>query len=273
MDERSSLRVVVRGTGDVGSAVAHRLVRAGHIVVIHEPSPPSATRRGMAFTDAFFDGHAVLEGVRAVRVDKPRELSRLLSAVDVIALVTMDLAATIELARPDVLVDARLRKRISPEVQRGLAPLTVGLGPRFVAGETTDLVVETSWEALGRVVTAGRALPLAGEPRSIGGFGRERYVSAPVGGVFRTTLQIGDRVQTGDVIADIDATPLAAPLSGVLRGLTRHGVSVPPGTKVIEIDPRASSPVVHGIGERPARIADGVLAAINGWTASRRRPV
>ena len=43
----------------------------------------------------------------------------------------------------------------------GLAPLTIGLGPNFVAGETIDIVVETSWEQLGHVVTRGSALPLA----------------------------------------------------------------------------------------------------------------
>jgi xanthine dehydrogenase accessory factor len=58
-------RVLVRGAGDVGSAVAHRLFGAGYGVVVHEEPEPTATRRGMAFADAAFDGHAVLAGVRA----------------------------------------------------------------------------------------------------------------------------------------------------------------------------------------------------------------
>jgi hypothetical protein len=49
-------------------------------------------------------------------------------------------------------------------------------GPNFEAGVTTDVVVETSWEQLGRVLTDGLALPLRGEPRTIGGHGRDRYV-------------------------------------------------------------------------------------------------
>ena len=128
MRERPPLRVVVRGTGDVGSAVAHRLFLAGHVVVIHEAPQPTATRRGMAFADAVFDGHAVLEGVRAVGVNDLRDLSSMLPARAVIPVVIIDLAETLKVLRPEVLVDARMRKRASPEVQLGLAPLTIGSG-------------------------------------------------------------------------------------------------------------------------------------------------
>lgn len=270
MGKRSPLRVVVRGAGDVGSTVAHRLFLAGHVVTIHESPQPTATRRGMAFADAVFDGQAMLEGVRAVRVDDLSDLSSVLAARTVVPVIINDFAETLEVVRPEVLADARMRKRVSPEVQRGLAPLTIGLGPGFVAGETTDLVVDTSWEALGRVVTSGSALPLAGEPRPIGGISRERYVYAPVGGTFHTRRRIGDEVRAGEVIAQIESTPLAAPLAGIIRGLTHDGVPVSVGTKVIEIDPRAVEPVVRGIGERPGRIADGVLGAIERWLQTHK---
>src|SRR5262249_40442806 len=137
-----------------------------------------------------------------------------------------------------------------------------GLGPNFVAGETTDLVVETSWEELGRVVARGGALPLRGEPREIAGHARARYVYAPVAGTLRASRVIGPAVEAGGLLAPIEATPLTAPLDGILSGLTRDGVPVRMGTKVIEIDPRGDSAVVHGIAERPARIADGVVLAI-----------
>ena len=270
MSETRPLRVLVRGTGDVGSAVAHRLFLAGHVVAIHESPEPTATRRGMAFADAVFDGFTVLQGVRAVRTDDVQELDSILSTRIVIPVSIIDLAQTLEVVHPEVLVDARMRKRLSAEVQRRLAPLTVGLGPGFVAGETTDLVVETSWEALGHIVTSGSALPFAGEPRPIGGFRRERYVYAPVGGAFRTRCRIGDRVRAGEVIAQIETTSLAAPLAGIIRGLTHDGVPVSVGTKVIEIDPRADTPMVQGIGERPARIAAGVLEAIQMWRETHK---
>jgi xanthine dehydrogenase accessory factor len=222
----------------------------------------------MAFADAVFDGQAALDDVRGVRIDDPPELSRCLLARATIPVVMLDFATILELVHPDVLVDARMRKRARPEIQRELASLTVGLGPGFVAGVTTDLVVETSWEALGHVIAIGSPLALAGEPRPIAGYGRERYVYAPISGVFRTTFHIGDRVKAGEVLARIGTPLLAAPLAGAIRGLTRDAVTVSIGTKIIEVDPRDQA-ITSGIGERPARIADGVARAIRMWENAR----
>ncbi len=51
-------------------------------------------------------------------------------------------------------------------------------------------------------------------------------------------------------------------MSGAIRGLVRDGVTVPAGTKLAEIDPRGENAQIAGIGERPAKIAAGVLRAI-----------
>jgi xanthine dehydrogenase accessory factor len=110
---------------------------------------------------------------------------------------------------------------------------------------------------------------VAGEPREIEGHARDRYVYAPCDGVFRTKARIGEEVRQGREVAEIGVTVLTAPLDGVLRGLTRRGVPVTTRTKVIEVDPRGAGAEVRGIGERPRRIADGVLAAIRDWD---RRP-
>lgn len=262
------IRVLIRGTNDVASAVAHRLFTGGHAVVLQGGPQPSVTRRGMAFADAVWDGRAVLAGVTAARVDDLADLAPLLTVHEVIPVVITELPAVLAAVRPDVLVDARMRKRARPESRRGMVPLTVGLGPNFVAGETVDLAVETAWgEDLGRVVARGPTFPLEGEPRPLAGHGRDRYVYAPAAGVFRTRCRIGDAVRAGDVIAHLDGAPLHAPLGGALRGLTRDGVPVAAGTKVIEVDPRGPDAAVTGIGERPGRIADGVLRALAAWRA------
>jgi xanthine dehydrogenase accessory factor len=264
--------VLVRGANDVASAVAHRLFTAGYAVVLHEEAEPTAARRGMAFADAVFDGSAELEGVTAVRVDGPASAVRLLRDREAVPLAVGDLAALVAAVRPHVLVDAWMRKRAVPEDQRGLAPLVVGLGPNFVAGGNVDLAVETSWADLGRLVEHGPTLPLAGEPRPIAGVGRERYVYAPRAGLFRTARKVGDPVRAGDAVAAIGDETVEAPIDGVLRGLTRDGVRVAAGTKVVEVDPRgAEGAALRGIGERPGRIADAVLHAIRAFEASRRQ--
>jgi xanthine dehydrogenase accessory factor len=257
---RAVLRVLIRGSGDVGSAVAHLLAREGHEVVIHDVALPAAPRRGMAFADAIFDGSCDLEGVRARRIDDVDGLRA--GGADVLV-TTVELGDALAAVVPDVLVDARMRKRAQPESQRGLARLTIGLGPNFVAGETTDLAIETQWgDDLGTVVSEGPTKALGGEPRSFEGHARDRFVYAPAAGVMRTEAQIAQRVIAGELVATIGDEELRAPLDGILRGLVHDGVPVDVGAKVVEVDPRGDLEKVFGIGPRPRRIAEGVLEAM-----------
>lgn len=266
MNAMTILRILVRGANDIGSAVAHRLFTAGYSVIIHEVPQPSTTRRRMSYTDAVFDGRAILEAVEARLITSLNVLPGLMAARAFIPLVVADLPELLETVRLQVLVDARMRKHLQPEVQRGLAALTIGLGPNFAAGETIDLAVETNWgDSLGQVVKHGATNPLQGEPREIEGHARDRYVYVPAAGTFHTSLQIGDFVKQGQEVARVDETPILAPLTGILRGLTHDGAAVTPKTKVVEVDPRTQNAHVSGIGERPARIAKCVLTAIQNW--------
>ncbi len=261
--------VIVRGIGDIGSAVAHLLFREGYGVIIHDDPQPTTTRRGMAFADAVFDGQAVLDGVRAIRADAVEHVARALDRRDAVPVYVRPWGPLLATLGHRVLVDARMRKHAAPEAQVGYADLTVGLGPALVAGRHAHVVVETSWDELGAIITEGASLPLAGEPRAIAGHARDRYVYAPFDGVFRTKARIGDAVRQGEEIAEIGTAVLRAPLDGVLRGLTHDDVPISVGTKVVEVDPRGRVDEVRGIGERPRRIAEGVLSAIRSW---ERRP-
>lgn len=264
-------KILVRGSGDVASAVAHRLFRAGYAVLMHESPQPSATRRKMAFCDAVFDGSAWLEDLEGRRVDAFPELLTALAARSFIPVTIAAFPDVLAALSPDALVDARMRKHSRPEKQLGLAPLTLGLGPGFVAAETVDLVIETErGPDLGRVIHAGAAAALKGEPVSMAGHARDRYIYAPLEGIFRTSLQIADPVRQGQVVAHIGDQPLLAPLDGVLRGLTRDGVPVALKTKVVEVDPRGEAAQVSGIAERPAKIAQGVLTALQTYLPGKR---
>ena len=257
------VHVLVRGVGDVGSAVAIALHRSGYAVALHDEPRPTTARRGMAFADAVFDSSATLDGLVAQRVETAEELHAVWAGGAVIPVSIgpySQLRATVFWS---AIIDAAMRKRAAPEQQRGSAPLTIGLGPNFVAGGNVDLAIETSWgDRLGAVIECGETLPLAGEPQPLGGVARARFVYAPVAGCFETTMRIGERVERGAVVASIAGMVLCAPISGVIRGLTHDGVSVALGTKVIEVDPRGDPASAFGLGVRPQRIAEGVLRAM-----------
>ena len=260
------INILIRGSGDVASAVGHILFKAGYKVSLHDSPQPSATRRRMSFCEAVFDGNASLDGVNAQLVKDVTELKTQLELHALIPIITQDLSAFISALQPEILVDARMRKHDQPEIQINLAPFTIGLGPNFTAGVTVHAAVETGWnEDLGRVLWNGSTRPLEGEPQKIAGHARDRYVYAPVAGIFRTKLNVGDMVAAGQEVARIGDTSLCANINGMLRGLTHDGVPVARKTKVIEVDPRGEKAQISGIGQRPGRIAEGVLEAVDSW--------
>jgi xanthine dehydrogenase accessory factor len=256
--------ILVRGANEVGSAVALQLFNAGFPVSLHEAARPDTNRRSVSFSDCAFDGEASFGGVRAVLVDELNAVRPMLTEHSVIPMTIHPIEAVVLRLQPDILIDARMRKHAHPESQIGLAPLTMGLGPNFVAAANVDLIVETGWgDDLGRVSDQGATRPLEGDPHPIDGHSRDRFVYAPSAGLFRTECSIGQLVIDADVIGDVDGVPIFAPLSGMLKGLTHDGAPINRGTKIVEVDPRgAEAGVPTSVSTRPARIARGILAAI-----------
>lgn len=256
---RSRCYTLVRGTGEIASGVAHALHQAGWPVVMHDVATPTTIRRRMAFSDAVFDGTALLSGVTAKRAGTLADLRPLLERRRFVP-VTVAPFTTLLAALPwAALVDARVRLGRPAEPQVRLAPLTIGLGPGFVAGGSVTVAIDTGWIRLGDIVTRGATSPAAAEVHKIAGIGGERFIHAPFAGTFRSRYDVGHWVTAGDLIAAIDDVPLAAPLTGVLRGIIRDGVPVAAGTKVIEVDPRGWDAVYTGIGERAFKVAESVL--------------
>jgi xanthine dehydrogenase accessory factor len=256
-------RVMVRGTGEFGSAIAVRLFRAGYTVVLHDSPAPDACHRTMALADAIFDGHAELDGVAAVLVADLSSPPSVLEARAAIPVLTAPIETACAAFSPDVVLDARMRKRVQPEVQRGLAPLTIGVGPNFTAGETADLAVETGFgEDFGRVLSEGGTRPLEGEPPPVLGIGRQRFLYAPADGLFRTTFAIGDAVREGDMVGTLDGATILAPVDGALRALVHDGVPVTADSRLLVVDPHGGSGITYGIGPRQARIAEVVLTTL-----------
>jgi xanthine dehydrogenase accessory factor len=258
----SRLRVLVLGGGDVGSAVAHRLFRGGCEVLLCELEGSAHARRGMAFTDALFDGSACLDGVEARRHTDVAGVIECWSRAHHVPIVTLPEADLLAQLRFGVVVDATMRRQRAPVDLRTVAPLSIGLGPGHIPGQNCHVAIETQWgEAMGRVLRDAPAAARSGGPRALDGVTRERFVPAARAGAWRTQARLGQSVVAGEVIGWLDGEATCAPISGTLRGLARDGVQVRYGQRVIEVDPRAA-PQVHGLGERPRAIARGVAAAL-----------
>ena len=262
MTRLSDLNIVIKGAGEMASAVAWRLYRA-HLskILMLETDNPLAVRRAVSFCEAVFDGRQKIEGVEAVRV---RGVSDTLSAwkAGKIAVAVDPQWRLSRKIHPDVVVDAILAKsNMGTRLQE--AELVIGLGPGFDAGSDVHLVIETNrGHNLGRIIPAGSAESNTGIPGSIGGYTEERVLRASNDGKFIPRKSIGDTVTVDDIIGFVEKTAVGTQIGGVVRGLIRPQTSVKIGMKLGDIDPRGRQDYCFTISEKARAIGGAALEAV-----------
>ena len=150
--------ILVRGGGDLATGVVHRLWSAGLRVLVLESEHPAAIRRQVSLCEAVYAGQTQVEGLRAVRIHSLTEAAQVWQQGAVPVLVDPE-GQCIPKAKPAVLVDAILAKQ-NLGTHRGMAPLTIALGPGFTAGQDVDVVIETKrGHRLGQIIRQGAAAP------------------------------------------------------------------------------------------------------------------
>lgn len=273
----ASPRVLIRGAGELGSAVAAHLALYGfeRILLVELPFP-KAVRRNVCFSEAVFDHSKTVDGVTARLVMDLKEVGLVHARGDV-AITTFPLEEVLRAWPPDIYVEAAMLRHnwgLTPE----LAPLVIALGPGYQAGRDCHVVVETvRGPRLGRILESGEELPPE-PPAAIMGYSQERVIKAQYRGIFHTSRRIGDRVHQGEKIGFVsllvlredlyrgvpvdDDFPIVARISGVIRGLLRDSVPVEVGDKIGDIDPRGVTDDLEHISDKARRVAEGVLEAI-----------
>lgn len=255
------MKILIRGAGDIATGIALRLHRSGLQVVMTDLPRPTAIRRTVCFSPAITDGETTVEGVRAVYAPDAAAAKKDLSQGAVPVLADPELACLHEL-HPDALVDAILAKR-NLGTRMTDAPVVVGVGPGFTAGEDCHAVVETMrGHTLGRVIYQGSALPNTNIPGLIGGYAGERVLRAPDDGIFHTVLDIGAQVKSGDVAGEVNGKPMRCTIDGVLRGLLADGTPVFKGMKSGDVDPRCKEEYCYTASDKALAVGGGVLEAV-----------
>lgn len=258
--------IIVRGGGDLATGTVYKLKKSGFPVLILEVENPSAIRRNVAFCEAVYQGTQTVEDMTCYLAESLEQAEQFLMEGKLTVLVD-SAGDSIPKLQPLAVVDAILAKK-NLGTKRTMAPVTVALGPGFVAGDDVDAVVETKrGHNLGRVFWSGSAAANTGIPGVIGGFGKERVIHCPAKGILRNVKHITDTVSKGEVIAVVETehgtVPVQATLDGILRGLIRDGYSVNVGFKMADIDPRADEySNCFTISDKARCIAGGVLEAI-----------
>lgn len=258
--------IIVRGGGDLATGTIYKLKKSGFPVLILEADNPSAIRRNVAFSEAIYQGKQTVEDMTCYLASSVQQAQSFLQEEKLTILVDPE-GKAIEKLKPIAVVDAIIAKRNLGTV-KAMAPITVALGPGFVAGADVDAVIETKrGHNLGKVIWSGSAAPNTGVPGLIGGYGKERVMHSPAKGILKNVKKITDTVTKGEVIAVIETNfgivPIEASLDGILRGLIRDGYPVTEGFKIADIDPRSEEyDNCFTISDKARCIAGGVLEAI-----------
>lgn len=230
---------IVLSSGEIGSAIAHRLHRERFGVVLIDAIDPPWARRGRSFTDAWYLGSSELEGVAAVFCASVRSIPSVLHRAQAIVATTWSWPGVSTALQADALIDARERDvaELSPPLAC-VPPYTIAIGA-MASGEVDALI----------------APPARASRNALG-------VESPAGGRFATGRQIGDWVRTGDTLGAVDGHALAAPCDGYLCALAARGARVGARMLLAEVQVGASRADCFGIEARERAIADGVFKAL-----------
>ncbi len=254
-------RIVMRGGGDLATAVAQKLLRSGFEVIICELDAPKTVRRTVALSNAIYEGTFAVEDVKGIYTHSLKLAEQVLKDRD-IPILTLPEDAIMAYFKPFAFVDATLSKR-KVNYDINYVPIVIGLGPNINAGKEAHIVIETArGHDLGRLIVNGEAKVNTHIPGDIGGYTHERVMHAPCSGKLMGLRKIGDSVSKGEIIATVDGQPVVAKISGVIRGMIHEAVPITEGLKLGDIDPRNDPQYCYTISDKGRNIAGGVLEAI-----------
>lgn len=253
--------VIIRGAGDIATGIALRLYRAGMRVVMTDIAAPTAIRRTVCFSQAIPLGSCEVEGVKAILANNASDVEEILKKSAIPVLIDPECACRTWI-NPDAIVDAILaKKNLGTTITD--APIVVGVGPGFCAKRDCHAVVETMrGHYLGRVIYDGEPIPNTNIPGLIGGYAGERVLRAPCDGVFHQILDIGTKVEAGDIAGTVDGEPMRCTISGILRGILPDNTPVFKGMKSGDVDPRCELDHCFCASDKALAVGGGVLEAI-----------
>ncbi len=254
-----------KGAGDLASGAAIRLWRSGFRVILSELPKPLCIRRSVAFANTVFDGNMCVEDAVGILITEASQAESVWKDHKIPVIIDPDFSNTLIL-KPEIVIDARITKRWQEDTHITDAPLVIGLGPGFKAGENVHAVIETNrGHNLGRVIWTGEAEPNTGTPGEIKGQSIKRVQKAPCDGYFHPYVKIGDYVKAGETMAVVNDQPVIAGIDGIVRGVIYPGIFVENGLKIMDIDPRGKREHCFSVSDKASAIGGGILEAIFSW--------
>ncbi len=266
--------IIIRGGGEIATAIACRMHNSGYEVLLLEKARPSAIRREVSFADAVYEGEKTVERLTCYCAENVQTAEKLLRSKKITMLVDA-CGRYIKKFRPHILINT-LNGDVEENRRPYKAEYVIGLGSGFCAHRDVDCVIETHrGHDLGRLIYEGHAQ----RNRNLKDLESETgcLFSAGAVGVIRSPRTISNVLRTGDIIAELydeengRNVEIRAPFPGVLRGLIHDGFRcLSKDILVAEIDSRNDPGICFSVSEKARCISGAVLEAVMAFEAGIR---
>lgn len=236
----SNQLILVLGGGEVGSAIALYLFRAGLPVALVVETADGNLRRPVSFSEALFSGKKSIGDLTAVlvspedieNISEEKLADRWRKAVwyhirnrTLPVFSSRDIPAFIEVLQPPVIIrsEADTFTTITPDS----ADLVIGLFPHHVPGRDCHLSVESRFNfRLGEVYYQ--------EPEKLPDFDFHFFrnpfseVFSPLEGVFVAYKEIGEKIKLNEPFGTVNEIEIRSPYNGQIWGLFHSGRIIHP---------------------------------------------
>ncbi len=264
--------ILILGAGDLGTACALRLFRAGFGVVIAEQQRPLDIHFHRTYNAAAYTGSKTIENIPARTFSYALESGMIsneqnpldylefqLNNREIAYLVPPDFPY-LKKARFDFLIvsDPALQKSVQPALNDRVTIITFTHHTEAMPGHYRIIYEEPH---KGRVFYPFLQDTFEMSDKS----GREsetHLIRAPLEGVFIAEKSAGDFVHEKEVIGKIGDIPILAPQNGHLSGMLNSGILIDRGTVFAEIQPPAKETDSRAIPAAYFNLAGGVLEAV-----------
>jgi xanthine dehydrogenase accessory factor len=262
--------IVVRGAGQLGSAVVQKFYRSGKRLLVLEKEAPTTLFGSVSLASAVYTQTSQVEDICARTIPNVRYLMSAWQDGVVPILIDPSMRRLGNL-RPTCIIDAT-SSHCNDAMHPSKAPITLALGPGFIAGQEVDAVIDTTaGHNQGQIIFEGQLEKIY--ETSLQANGQWMLTSPCRGPIFhRNQVSIGSLVQKDQLLFILAGESIYAPVKGIVRGLLPNACTALAGQKVALIDPNLSLPFTR-IASQARCIAGSALEAFLYLQANRPTPL
>ncbi|MCR5636340.1 MAG: hypothetical protein K6F76_04060 [Clostridiales bacterium] len=262
------MKVLIKGAGCVGSAIALRLFRCGFDIIMSELEKPTSIFREICFSQAIYEKSATIEDITAVYAHNTDEAYITLANRKIAVMADPELKC-IETIKPAVFIDTVCEERIR-KTKITDASIVIRIANGCPEKDCHAVIEAISDTGCGKAIYSSRLSEKGNKYKKEASKPGIGFSHALSNGSFTPSAKINQTLHAGQIIGYIDNLPVRTAVGGVLKGILPAETFVHKGMICGYTDTGYSkSPLA--VSQSDMSIAGGVLEAIMTVTYTNSR--